>query len=72
MQLKGPCLLQTINTMMLLETPYPKDRVVALVNSTSQMVDDNLRPVPLSEVRVCPLARQLVACACRFAPVQSV
>lgn len=49
-----PCLLwlQTIDTMMLLETPYPKDRMVVLINSTSQMVDDNLHPVPLSDVRV--------------------
>ncbi|KAK9804600.1 hypothetical protein WJX73_006245 [Symbiochloris irregularis] len=43
---------QTIDTMMLLETPYPRDRMVVLVNSTSQMVDDNLRPVPLSELYV--------------------
>ena len=36
--------------MMLLESPYPKDEVVVILNQSTQMVDDTLRPVPLSEV----------------------
>ena len=43
--------MQTIDVLMLLETPYPKDETVVVINQTSQLVDDTMRPVPLSEVR---------------------
>lgn len=43
-------ILQTIDVLMLLESPYPKDEIVVVVNQTAQIVDDVGRPVPLTEV----------------------
>ncbi|KAK9796972.1 hypothetical protein WJX73_002710 [Symbiochloris irregularis] len=43
---------QTIDVMMLLESPYPKNASVIVHRQTAQLVDDNLRPVPLTEVYV--------------------
>lgn len=44
-------LLQTIDVLMLLETPYPRNETVVVLSQTAQLVDDDMRPVPLSEVR---------------------
>lgn len=45
----GVC-LQTTNVMTLLANPYPYGEEVVVINQTAQLVDENLRPVPLSEV----------------------
>ena len=41
---------QTVNTMMYLENPYPTEGNVIVYNLTSQLVDAEQRPVPLSDV----------------------
>ena len=41
---------QTVNTMMYLESPYPAEGQVVVLNLTSQLVDAEERPVPLSDV----------------------
>ncbi len=41
---------QTVNTMMYLESPYPAEGEVVVLNLTSQLVDAEERPVPLSDV----------------------
>ena len=46
-----PAHAQTIDVMMLLETPYPKNETVVVLNQTAQLVDDSLKSTPLSEVR---------------------
>ena len=46
---------QTVNTMMYLESPYPSEGQVIVLNLTSQLVDADERPVPLSDVGA-PLA----------------
>ncbi|CAL5223582.1 g6118 [Coccomyxa viridis] len=43
---------QTVNTMMYLESPYPAEGQVVVLNLTSQLVDAEERPVPLSDVYV--------------------
>ena len=41
---------QTVNTMMYLESPYPSEGQVVVLNLTSQLVDAEEQPVPLSDV----------------------
>ena len=50
---------QVTNQLYTLANPYP-DRVVAVINQTSQIVDQDHRPVPLSEVCGAPGAVALV------------
>lgn len=47
--MQASCLVQVINDYYTLANPYPS-RVVAIINQTSQIVDETGRPVPLSEV----------------------
>lgn len=42
--------VQTVNTMMYLDNPYPKEGKVIVLNLTSQLVDSTGRPIPLSDV----------------------
>ena len=41
---------ETVNTMMYLENPYPTEGNVVVLNLTSELVDAEMRPVPLSDV----------------------
>ncbi|KAK9831925.1 hypothetical protein WJX84_005301 [Apatococcus fuscideae] len=43
---------QTVNAMMILANPFPIGEEVVMINQTAQMVDETLRPVPLTEVYV--------------------
>lgn len=43
-------IMQTVNTMMYLESPYPTEGKVEVVNMTAQLVDADGTPVPLSDV----------------------
>ena len=43
---------QTKNVMALLESPYPVNGSVVVVNQTAQIIDEAGNPVPLSEVYV--------------------
>lgn len=40
----------TADVLILLDNPFPKDREVVVVHQAAQLVDEKLRPVPLSEV----------------------
>ena len=43
-------MLQAINIVARLSpSPYPADKMILVLNQTTQLVDDDLRPVPLSE-----------------------
>ena len=52
--------MQTVNTMMYLESPYPDTGKVEVINMTAQLVTADGSPVPLSDVRnpppgpICP------------------
>ncbi len=46
--------MQTTNVMTLLANPYPIGEEVVVINQTAQLVDETLRPVPLSEVTSHP------------------
>ena len=66
----GALLMQTVNTMMYLESPYPDAGKVEVINMTAQLVDAGGRPVPLSDVRTpypCPaLTRRSQPATCRL------
>ena len=57
-------MVQTIDTMMLLASPFPENESVLVLNQTSQIVDDTMRPVPLSEAS--PI-HSVAAAYCRHA-----
>ena len=46
---------ETINVMMYLENPYKIPGNVEVLNLTSQLVDGENRPVPLSDVSSLPV-----------------
>jgi hypothetical protein len=41
-----------VNSFYSLPMPYPEDALIATVNQSVQLVDDTMRPVPLSEMYV--------------------
>lgn len=42
---------ETADVLIMLDNPFPKNREVVVVHQAAQLVDEQLRPVPLSEVR---------------------
>jgi hypothetical protein len=43
---------EVVNSFFSLPSPYPEDSLIAIVTQSVQVVDDTLRPVPLSEMYV--------------------
>lgn len=43
---------QTEDVMITLASPYPEGKMSVVLSQTSQLVDEDLKPVPLSDVYV--------------------
>lgn len=46
------CVRQVSNVLAILPSPYPKHGLVEVINQTTQVINSDGGPVPLSEVRI--------------------